>query len=86
MEHVSVDVPEAHVGTVTTLLSTRKGEVLGIVNHGTGGCAWSGASPARGLVGVRTEFMTETRGTGVLNHVATAGRRGSGPSGPAAAA
>jgi len=70
MEHVSVDVPEAHVGTVTTLLSTRKGEVLGIVNHGTGWVRMEWRVPARGLVGVRTEFMTETRGTGVLNHVA----------------
>ncbi|HEV3212201.1 MAG TPA: translational GTPase TypA [Acidimicrobiales bacterium] len=70
MERVTVDVPEAHVGTVTTLLSTRKGEVLGIVNHGTGWVRMDWRVPARGLVGVRTEFMTETRGTGVLNHVA----------------
>jgi GTP-binding protein len=70
MERVTVDVPEDHVGTVTTLLSTRKGEVLGIVNHGTGWVRMDWRVPARGLVGVRTEFMTETRGTGVLNHVA----------------
>ncbi|HEV3328776.1 MAG TPA: translational GTPase TypA [Acidimicrobiales bacterium] len=70
MERVTVDVPEAHVGTITTLLSTRKGELLGIVNHGTGWVRMDWRVPARGLVGVRTEFMTETRGTGVLNHVA----------------
>ena len=70
MERVTVDVPEAHVGSVTTLLSTRKGSMLGVVNHGTGWVRMDWRVPARGLVGVRTEFMTETRGTGVLNHVA----------------
>ena len=70
MERVTVDVPEEFVGTVTTLLSTRKGTMLAIVNHGTGWVRMDWRVPARGLVGVRTEFMTETRGTGVLNHVA----------------
>ncbi len=70
MERVTIDAPEVHVGTVTTLLSTRKGTMLGIVNHGTGWVRMDWRVPARGLVGVRTEFMTETRGTGVLNHEA----------------
>ena len=70
MERVTIDVPEAHVGTVTTLLSTRKGRCSASSTTAPAGCAWTGACPARGLVGVRTEFMTETRGTGVLNHVA----------------
>ena len=70
IERVTVDAPEAHVGTITTLLSQRKGELLGIVNHGTGWVRMDWRVPARGLVGVRTEFMTETRGTGILNHVA----------------
>jgi GTP-binding protein len=68
MERVTIDAPEEHVGTVTTLLSTRKGTMLGIVNHGMGWVRMDWRVPARGLVGVRTEFMTETRGTGVLNH------------------
>ena len=70
MERVTVDVPVQFVGSVTTLLSTRKGSMLGVVNHGTGWVRMDWRVPARGLVGVRTEFMTETRGTGVLNHVA----------------
>jgi GTP-binding protein len=70
MERVTVDVPEEHVGTVTTLLATRKGSMLGVVNHGTGWVRMDWRVPARGLVGVRTEFLTETRGTGILHHVA----------------
>ncbi len=70
LERVTVDVPEQHVGAVTTLLSTRKGELLGIVNHGTGWVRMDWRITARGLVGVRTDFLTETRGAGVLHHVA----------------
>ena len=70
MERVTVDAPEEHVGAVTTLLSTRRGTLLSMVNHGTGWVRMDWRVPARGLVGVRTEFMTETRGTGVLNHEA----------------
>ena len=69
MERVTIDIPEEHVGAVTTLFSTRKGSLLEMVNHGTGWVRLDWRVPARGLIGVRTEFMTETRGTGVLNHV-----------------
>jgi GTP-binding protein len=70
MERATVEAPEQHVGAVTTLLSTRRGELLGVVNHGTGWVRMEWRVPARGLVGVRTELLTETRGTGILHHVA----------------
>jgi GTP-binding protein len=69
MEHATIDVPEEFVGAVTSLLSARKGAMLDMVNHGTGWVRLEWRIPARGLVGVRTEFMTETRGTGMLHHV-----------------
>ncbi len=69
MEHATIDVPEEFVGAVTSLLSSRKGAMLDMVNHGTGWVRLEWRIPARGLVGVRTEFMTETRGTGMLHHV-----------------
>jgi GTP-binding protein len=69
MERVSVDVPEDYLGVVTQLLSLRKGRAETIVNHGTGWCRMEWVVPARGLIGFRTEFMTETRGTGQLHHV-----------------
>ncbi len=67
MEHVTIDVPEEFVGNVTTLLATRKGTMLDIVNHGTGWVRMEWRIPARGLVGIRTEFMTETRGAGIMH-------------------
>jgi GTP-binding protein len=70
IERVTVDVPDGFVGAVTAVLSTRKGELVGVVNHGTGWVRMDWRVPARGLVGVRTEFLTETRGTGVIYHVA----------------
>jgi len=69
MERVTVDVPEEFVGNVTALLSGRKGAMLDMVNHGTGWVRLEWRIPARGLVGVRTEFMSDTRGTGMLHHV-----------------
>ncbi len=69
MEQVTVDIPEEFVGAATSLLSSRKGAMLDMVNHGTGWVRLEWRIPARGLVGVRTEFMTETRGTGMLHHV-----------------
>jgi GTP-binding protein len=69
MEHVSVDVPEEFVGAVTAMLSARKGSMLDMVSHGTGWARLEWRIPARGLIGVRTEFLTETRGTGMLHHV-----------------
>ena len=67
VEHVTIDTPEEYVGAVTGLLATRKGTVVDMVNHGTGWVRLEWRIPARGLVGMRTEFMTETRGAGVLH-------------------
>ncbi len=69
VERLSVDVPEEHVGTVTQLLAARKGRVEHITNHGTGWVRMEYLVPARGLIGFRTQFLTETRGTGIMHHV-----------------
>jgi GTP-binding protein len=69
MERVSVDVPEDFMGVVTQLLALRKGRMESMVNHGTGWCRMDWVVPSRGLIGFRTEFLTETRGTGQLHHV-----------------
>jgi GTP-binding protein len=69
LERASIDVPEEFLGVVTQLLALRRGRLEGIVNHGTGWARMEYVVPARGLVGLRTEFMTETRGTGLLHHV-----------------
>jgi len=69
VERVSVDVPDEYLGVVTQLLALRKGNMLEMVNHGTGWVRLDYRVPARGLIGFRTEFLTETRGTGILHHV-----------------
>ncbi len=69
VERVSVDVPEEYVGVVTQLLALRKGRMETVVNHGSGWVRQEHLVPARGLIGFRTEFLTETRGTGQLHHV-----------------
>ncbi len=69
MEHMTIDVPEDYVGVVTQLLGLRKGRMEQMVNHGTGWVRMEYRVPARGLIGFRTEFLTETRGTGLLHHV-----------------
>ena len=69
VERVSVDVPEEYLGVVTQLLALRKGTMMEMVNHGTGWVRLDYRVPARGLIGFRTEFLTETRGTGILHHV-----------------
>jgi GTP-binding protein len=69
VERLSVDVPEEHVGTVTQMLAARKGRMEHMTNHGTGWVRMEYLVPARGLIGFRTEFLTETRGTGVMHHV-----------------
>jgi GTP-binding protein len=69
VERLSVDVPEVHVGTVTQLLAARKGRMEHMINHGTGWVRMDYLVPARGLIGFRTEFLTETRGTGIMHHV-----------------
>jgi GTP-binding protein len=69
MERVSIDVPEEYLGVVTQLFALRKGQTEALVNHGTGWVRMDVVVPARGLIGFRTEFLTETRGTGILHHV-----------------
>ena len=69
VERVAIDVPEDYLGVVTQLLALRKGRLDNMVNHGTGWVRMEYVVPARGLIGFRTEFMTETRGTGILHHV-----------------
>jgi GTP-binding protein len=69
VDRLSVDVPDEYLGVVTRLLATRKGRLQEMVNHGTGWIRIEYLVPARGLIGFRTEFMTETRGTGILHHV-----------------
>ena len=69
LERMTIDVPEEYVGVITQLLALRKGRMEHMVNHGTGWVRMDYLTPARGLIGFRTEFLTETRGTGLLHHV-----------------
>jgi GTP-binding protein len=69
MERMTIDIPEDYVGVVTQLLALRKGRLEQMVNHGTGWVRMDYLVPARGLIGFRTEFLTETRGTGIIHHV-----------------
>ena len=69
VERMTIDVPEEYVGVVTQLLALRKGRMEQMINHGTGWVRMDYLVPARGLIGFRTEFLTETRGTGLLHHV-----------------
>ena len=69
VERLAIDAPEEYLGVVTQLLALRKGRMEQMVNHGTGWVRMEYLVPARGLIGFRTEFLTETRGTGILHHV-----------------
>ncbi len=69
VERMTIDVPEEYVGVVTQMVALRKGRMEQMVNHGTGWVRMDYLVPARGLIGFRTEFLTETRGTGLLHHV-----------------
>jgi len=69
VERLAIDVPEEHVGGVTQMLAARKGRLEQMVNHSTGWVRMEYLVPARGLIGFRTEFLTETRGSGILHHV-----------------
>jgi GTP-binding protein TypA/BipA len=69
VERLSIDVPEDYVGVVTQMLALRKGRMEHMANHGTGWVRMDYLVPARGLIGFRTEFITETRGTGMMHHV-----------------
>src|SRR6059058_486511 len=69
VERLAIDAPEEYIGVITQLLALRKGNLEQMVNHGTGWVRIDYRVPARGLIGFRTEFLTETRGTGILHHV-----------------
>jgi GTP-binding protein len=69
VERVAIDIPEEYIGVVTQLLALRKGRLQQMVNHGTGWARLEYLVPARGLIGFRTEFLPETRGSGILHHV-----------------
>jgi GTP-binding protein len=69
VERLSVDVPEEYLGAVTSLLAVRKGRLESMINHGTGWVRLEFMVPARGLIGFRTQFLTDTRGTGLAHHV-----------------
>jgi GTP-binding protein len=68
-ERLTIDAPEDYLGVLTQLLALRKGRMEQMTNHGTGWIRLEYVVPARGLIGFRTEFLTETRGTGLLHHV-----------------
>ena len=69
MERLTIDAPEEYLGVLTQLMALRKGRMEQMVNHGTGWIRLEYKVPSRGLIGFRTEFLTETRGTGLLHHV-----------------
>ncbi len=69
MERLTIDVPEEFLGVITQLMASRKGRMEQMTNHGTGWIRLDFSVPSRGLIGFRTEFLTETRGTGLLHHV-----------------
>jgi len=69
MEHMTIDVPEEHLGAVTQLLAARKGRMESMANHGTGWVRMEFIVPARGLIGFRSTFLTETRGTGIASSI-----------------
>jgi GTP-binding protein len=78
-ERMTVDVPEEYLGAVTTLLAQRKGRMENMTNHGTGWVRLDFVVPARGLIGFRTQFLTDTRGTGIAHHVFEGYEPWSGP-------
>src|SRR5204863_2543071 len=69
MERLTIDAPEEYLGAITQLLAVRKGRMEQMTNHGTGWVRMEFVVPSRGLIGFRTEFLTETRGTGIAHHV-----------------
>ncbi|GAA4284096.1 translational GTPase TypA [Brevibacterium daeguense] len=69
LEHMTIDVPEEHLGAITQLMAARKGTMETMSNHGSGWVRMEFKVPARGLIGFRTRFLTETRGTGIANSI-----------------
>jgi len=78
VERLAIDAPGEHVGAITQLLAARKGRLEQMTNHDTGWVRMDYLVPARGLIGLRTEFLTETRGSGVMHHVFEAWERWAG--------
>lgn len=68
-ERLTIDAPEEYLGTITQLLATRRGRMEQMINHGTGWVRMEFIVPSRGLIGFRTEFLTDTRGTGIAHHI-----------------
>jgi GTP-binding protein len=79
VERLVVEVPDDHVGTVTQLLATRRGRLQDVANHGHGWVRMTYLIPTRGLIGIRTEMLTETRGTAVMHQVFEGWEPWSGP-------
>ena len=79
VERLTVDCPDEYLGTVTSLLAVRKGRMENMTNHGTGWVRLDFTVPSRGLIGFRTQFLTETRGTGIVHHVFEGFEPWSGP-------
>jgi GTP-binding protein len=69
MELLVIDCPEEFIGVVTEHAGTRRGRMLKMVNHGSGRVRLEFRLPSRGLIGFRSQFLTETRGTGIMNHI-----------------
>jgi GTP-binding protein len=69
VERLTIDAPEEYLGTITELLAARKGRMEQMTNHGTGWVRMEFLVPARGLIGFRTQFLTDTRGTGIAHHI-----------------
>jgi GTP-binding protein len=69
VEDVVIDVPEEFQGTVIAMMGTRKGTVMRMVNHGSGRVRLEFRIPSRGLIGFRSQFLTDTKGTGIMNHL-----------------
>src|SRR5690606_32686946 len=78
-ETATIDVPEEYMGVVIEKLGMRKGQMTKMVNHGTGRVRLEFEIPSRGLIGYRTEFLTDTRGTGLLTHLFLAFKPWAGP-------
>jgi GTP-binding protein len=69
MEMLVIDCPEDFIGVVTQKMGARKGRMMKMVNHGSGRVRMEFRLPSRGLIGFRSEFLTDTRGTGIMNHL-----------------
>ncbi|QTE28823.1 translational GTPase TypA [Pengzhenrongella sicca] len=79
MERMTIDVPEEYLGAVTQLLAIRKGRMETMSNHGTGWVRMEFKIPARGLIGFRTQFLTDTRGTGIASSIGEGHEPWAGP-------